>query len=194
MDMKNCADRTFLSTTSLSSPEAGCRENRDLVEEWLLRFAVNSSQPLNDGLLSLWRDEFSEFEPDVLETAFREVLHEHVFSNFPTVGEIYGKACDLRDAKRQRLDRRLAAEARAAHERLLSNQPSSEELHRRQERYCEEMGEWGRELLKIQRKTQPKIQAEPVVVIAWPEVVAKLKEEGRQMVAKYPGSAAPQEL
>jgi hypothetical protein len=178
------------NTTSESSLKQTSERDQSLTSEWLLRFAANCGQPLDSARVALWREEFSEFEPDVLETAFREVLHEHVFNCLPTVGEVYEKASDLRDAKWLRLyQQEMAAkaeEARVAHEQWLSNQPSSEELGRRQLNYCEEMGKWGRTLLELQRKTQPKIKAEPVVVIAWPERLAQLEEQKRQILVRYP--------
>jgi hypothetical protein len=148
-----------------------------LVGEWLARFATNAGHLLDDGRTALWRDELSGVEPAVLERAFRAVLREQVFNCMPTIGAIWQKVGEVRQSETDVTER-------VAREKWLSNQPPWEDLHRRGKVYCEEMRAYVQEVATLQRSAAPRVTPEPLVV-AWPERLAVLEDQGRQILAKY---------
>ena len=173
-----------MSTTSPSSPEIEVSGNTGLIKEWLLRFATNSGQPLDDGRVALWRDEFSKVEPGLLDCAFREVMRGHTFNCIPTVGEVWAQLGEAR--------RTESLEARqVAHERWLSAQPPWEELRRRGRDYCERVRAYTQEIAELQKRARSNVVPEPIV-IATPERLAELEEQKRQILARYPRSAEPE--
>ncbi|GEM_PF-4159915 len=165
-----------MSTTLPSSPEAVEGNGKSVVEEWLLRFAVNCGQPLDDGRVALWRDEFSEVEADLLDRAFRSVLRAHAFSNMPSVGEIWTRIDEIRKTD-------LAERQRVEEQRWLSNQPPWEELHRRGLAYCESVRGCTQEIAQLQEAARLKVCAEPLV-IATSERLAELDRQRKQIRAR----------
>jgi len=181
MATENYEGRLSLSTTSPSSPETETSGSPGLVKEWLLRFAANSGQPLDDGRAALWRDEFSRVESALLERAFREVLRVHAFNCIPTVGEIWVQLGEVRHV-------RTVEEEQVARERWLSSQPSWEELHRRGRVYCDQVSSWAREVAEFQRSRAKKVAETIQLVIVSPERWAELEEQKRIVLSRYPSS------
>jgi hypothetical protein len=182
MGATNCEGTLSLSTILRSSPEPDCSESRKLVGEWLARFATNAGHPLDDGRTALWRDELSGVERTVLERAFRAVLREQVFNCMPTIGTIWQKVGEVRQAE-------INETERVARERWLSNQPPWEELHKRGRTYCARVAGWAREVAELQRRSQSKVTEPIPLVIASRERLAKLEEQRRQILAKYSSPA-----
>jgi hypothetical protein len=166
-------------STTLPSPRRpdGAQASEPIIREWILRFATNAGQVLNDGQVILWVEEFSDVEAGILQIAFRAALRSHVFSNIPTVGEVWTQIDEARRTER-------LAQERIDRQRWLSNQPSDEELHRRGLEYCAQMGEHTAECQTLREKPERRIDSEPVV-IAWPERLAELEAQKRIVLAKY---------
>lgn len=178
MDTENCEDKLSLSTTLLSPPPPdGAQTSEATVREWILRFATNCGQPLNDGQVLLWIEQFAGADSALLQRAFQAVLQSHTFSNMPTVGEIYAKLDELRQAD-------FLAEEQIARARWLSDQPSDDELHSRGVEYCSRMRDRVQELATLQGTDEPKLQADPLV-IAWPERLAELEEQKKAILSRY---------
>jgi hypothetical protein len=183
MDAENCEGRISLSTTSPSSPETEPSASKGVVEEWLVRFAANSGQPLDDGRIALWCDEFSKVETGLLERSFQSAMHLHTFNCIPTVGEVWAQIEDQHRSRMQEGER-------VARERLLSRQPSWEELHCRGRTYCAQVAGWAREIAELQR-SQSKAVAGPIpLVIVSRERLAELEEQKRIILARYRSHAA----
>jgi hypothetical protein len=179
MDTENFEGRLSLSITSPSSPEPDCSESRKLVGEWLARFATNAGHPLDDGRTALWRDELSGVEPVMLERAFRAVLREQVFNCMPTIGAIWQKVGEMRQAEAD-------ATERVAREKWLSNQPPWEELHTRGRTYCAQVAGWAGQIAELQ-KSQSKTVTGPILpVIASRERLEELEKQKPIILARHP--------
>lgn len=171
MDAKNCEGKLSLSTILPSPPlPDDTRSSELVVRKWIARFATNCSQPLGDGQVLLWLEQFQRVASELLEQAFQAVLCEHVFSNIPTVGEVWEK---LDEATRH-----------VEHQRWLTNQPPWEELHRRGQEYCEKASAWSREIAELQSKAKCSAKPNPIV-IARPEVLAKNEADKKLILELY---------
>ena len=177
MDAQNSEGLTCSSTTSRLSPRLETEAGNALVDAWLLRFAMNASQPLDPALLALWRDQFSHVKPEMLERACQAVIATLTFKCIPVVGEIHQKLADLRHEEEIEI-----------HRQWLSNQPSDEELHRRGVEYCSRMRDWTCELVSLRNAAQPKIEAELIVI--GPEQIAKWEADKKVVLARFGGGAA----
>jgi len=167
--------KTSIGTISRSprQPANGSTETELVVREWLARFATNAGQPLTETRVIMWLDEFAGIDPDLLSRAFRAVLREHVFSNVPTIGQVYQEIDKLRDA-----------EATASTYKELPAPAPWEQLHEQGFEYCRRMAEWTRTLFALRKKFEVAPKADPVVY-ATPDRLAELTNQKEAILRRF---------
>ena len=75
-----------------SSTDSNSSSKRELISEWVVRFALNADKPLNAKeqavYCSTWEEGFSDVDEGRLKAAFIACLRSHMFKTIPTIGDI----------------------------------------------------------------------------------------------------------
>jgi len=67
-------------------------DRRELIREWVVRFALNADKPLNAKeqavYCSMWEEGFSDLDTGRLKGAFIACLRSQTFKTMPTIGDV----------------------------------------------------------------------------------------------------------
>ena len=74
------------------SPDTSNSDKRELISQWVVRFALNADKPLTAKeqavCCSTWEEGFSDVDPARLKAAFIACLRSHTFKTIPTIGDL----------------------------------------------------------------------------------------------------------
>jgi len=83
-------NQVLLIPSKPPSPPTGSL--KDLINEWLTRFAINADKTLDAKsravYLSTWLEGFADVEPERLKAAFIACLRSHTYQTIPTIGDV----------------------------------------------------------------------------------------------------------
>src|SRR5215471_7942325 len=79
-------------TSKPHSTDTSSFDKRELISQWVVRFALNADKPLNAKeqavYCSTWEEGFSDVDARRLKAAFLACLRSHTFKTIPTIGDI----------------------------------------------------------------------------------------------------------
>src|SRR5215471_21024366 len=79
-------------TSKPHSTDTSSFDKRELISQWVVRFALNADKPLNAKeqavYCSTWEEGFSDVDAGRLKAAFVACLRSHTFKTIPTIGDI----------------------------------------------------------------------------------------------------------